>query len=104
MSDELSAQPVVLTVEARAHGWRVDHYLARLFPNFSRAVFQRAIDQQAVLINGLPGAKTSRRVRLTDILSVRLPEQADQALPAEDIPLEILFEDDSFVVIHKAAG
>lgn len=101
---ELSSEPVVLTVESRAHGWRVDHYLARLFPNFSRAVFQRAIDQQAILVNGLPVAKPSRKLRVNDILSVRLPDEADQTLPPEDIPLEILYEDDQLVVIHKAAG
>ena len=44
-----SDQPIQLTVEARAHGWRVDHYLSRVFPNFSRALFKKAIEQEAVL-------------------------------------------------------
>jgi 23S rRNA pseudouridine1911/1915/1917 synthase len=103
MSDELSAQPLVLTVEARAHGWRVDHYLSRLFPNYSRALFQKAIEQQAVLVNGL-AVKASRRLRVNDRLSVQLPTAPDQTLPAEDLPLEILYEDESLVVINKAAG
>src|SRR5437016_6245646 len=99
----LSALPVVITVEARAHGWRVDHYLARLFPNYSRALFQKAIEQQAVLVNGL-AVKASRRLRVNDLLSVRLPEAADQTLPPEYLPLEIIYEDDSLVVINKTAG
>jgi 23S rRNA pseudouridine1911/1915/1917 synthase len=103
MNDGLSAQPVVVTVEARAHGWRVDHYLARLYPNYSRALFQKAIEQQAVLVNGL-AIKASRRLRVNDILSVRLPEAADQTLAPEDIPLEIIYEDDALVVINKPAG
>lgn len=104
MSDEgLSAQPVVVTVEARAHGWRVDHYLARLYPNYSRALFQKAIEQQSVLVNGL-AIKASRRLRVNDIVSVRLPEVADESLPPEDIPLEIIFEDEALVVINKPAG
>ena len=103
MNEALSAQPVVLTVESRAHGWRVDHFLARLYPNYSRALFQRAIEQQAVLVNGL-AVKSSRRLRVNDLLSVRLPEQADQTLPPEDLPLEIVYEDESLVVINKAAG
>ena len=89
MSEALSSQPVVVTVESRAHGWRVDHYLTRLYPNYSRALFQKAIEQQAVLVNGL-AVKASRRLRVNDILSVRLPEAADQALLPEDIPLEIV--------------
>src|SRR5260370_6956711 len=52
MSEALSRQPVVVTVEARAHGWRVDHYLARLYPNYSRALFQKAIEQEAGAWNG----------------------------------------------------
>jgi 23S rRNA pseudouridine1911/1915/1917 synthase len=103
MSDGLSTQPVVVTVESRAHGWRVDHYLARLYPNYSRALFQKAIEQGAVLLNGLP-VKASRRLRVNDVLSVRLPQTPDETLPPEDIPLDVIFEDQSLVVINKAAG
>ena len=45
-----------LTVEVRAHGWRLDHYLSRLYPNYSRVLFQRAIDEQKVTVNGLAAA------------------------------------------------
>ncbi len=101
---ELSANEAIsITVEARAHGWRIDHYLARLYPNYSRSAFQKAINQGAVLLNGLP-AKTGRRLRVNDSLSVKLPEESDSSLPAEDIPLEILYEDDSLVVLNKAAN
>jgi 23S rRNA pseudouridine1911/1915/1917 synthase len=100
---ELSSEPVELTVEARAHGWRIDHYLRRLFPNYSRALFQKAIHADAILVNGLP-VKSSRRLRVNDRLSVRLPEHPDSSLTAEDIPLDVLFEDDSLIVINKQAG
>ncbi len=103
MSEPLSAGPVTVTVEPRAHGWRVDQYLARLFPNYSRAMFQKAIDARGVLVNGLV-VKASRRLKVNDVLSVRLPQTADEALPAEDLPIEIVYEDDSFVVLNKAAG
>lgn len=104
-SDEgLSAdQPIQVNVEARAHGWRVDHYLSRIFPNFSRGLFQKAIEQQAVLVNGIP-VKASRRLRVNDLLSVRLPVLPDRTLPPEDIPLDVLYEDDALIVINKPAG
>lgn len=111
-SDELSmvpesslsaGEPILLTVEGRAHGWRLDHYLARLFPNYSRALFKKAIEQHAVLLNGLP-VKTSRRVRVNDRLSVRLPELPDRSLPAENLPINVLFEDEFLVVLNKPAG
>jgi 23S rRNA pseudouridine1911/1915/1917 synthase len=103
MNGALSAQPVVVTVEARAHGWRIDHYLTRLYPNYSRALFQKEIEQEAVLVNGL-AVKASRRLRVNDLVSVRLPEVADETLPPEDIPLDIVYEDAALVVINKPAG
>lgn len=99
---ELSTEPVQLTVESRAHGWRLDHYLCRLFPNYSRSLFQSAIHGEAVLVNGLT-VKPSRRLRVNDRISVRLPDKPDSTLPPEDIPLEVLYEDDHLIVINKAA-
>ncbi|RPI81330.1 MAG: RluA family pseudouridine synthase [Planctomycetaceae bacterium] len=100
---ELSADPVTLTVESRAHGWRVDHFLSRLYPNYSRALFQKAVEQNGVLVNGLP-VKSSRRLHVNDIVSVRLPERPDRSVAPEEFPLEIVFEDEYLVVINKPAG
>ncbi|MBL8850286.1 MAG: RluA family pseudouridine synthase [Planctomycetaceae bacterium] len=98
----LSTEPVTLTVEARAHGWRVDHYLSRLYPNYSRALFQKSIEQQHVRLNGLP-IKPARRLRVNDRLTFRLPEQPDESLQPEDLPIGVLYEDDALIVINKPA-
>jgi 23S rRNA pseudouridine1911/1915/1917 synthase len=98
----LDAGPIDLTVEARAHGWRLDHYLSRLYPNFSRALFQKAISDGSVLVNGLP-AKASRRLRINDRLYVQLPKQPDSHLAPEDLPLNVLYEDEYLAVLNKAA-
>ncbi len=103
MSLPESRDPITVTVEDRAHGWRLDHYLTRLYPNYSRAAFQKAIAAGAILVNGLQ-AKPSRRLRVNDVLSVRLPEESDHGIPAENIPLSIIYEDDALVVINKSAG
>lgn len=102
-SEELSDEAIELTVEDRAHGWRLDHYLCRLFPNYSRALFQRAIAEQRILVNGL-GVKPSRRLRVNDRLSVRLPSIPDSGIEPECIPIEIIYEDDSLVVLNKSPG
>ena len=57
-------EPIQLTVEARAHSWRVDYYLSRLFPNYIRGLFQKAIEQQTVPV------KVARRLRVNDCVSV----------------------------------
>ena len=102
MLSAAAADPIQLTVENRAHGWRVDHYLHRLFPNYSRSLLTKAIASGTVLLNGLP-VKKGHRLRVNDVLSVKLPDKPDQSVPPEDIPLEVLFEDDHLVVINKQA-
>ncbi len=104
MADLPSTDPVIVTVESRAHGWRIDHYLARIFSNYSRALLQKAIEQDCVLVNGLVVNKASKKLRVNDIVSLRLPEQPDRSLPPENLPLTIVFEDDVMVVLNKAAG
>ena len=98
-----SREPISLAVEDRAHGWRLDHYLTRLYPNFSRSSFQRAVSAGTILVNGLE-VKPSHRLRVNDILSIQLPTVTDGSIPAENIPLSIIHEDDSLVVINKPAG
>ena len=98
-----SPEPISLAVEDRAHGWRLDHYLTRLYPNFSRSSFQKAISAGTILVNGLE-AKPAHRLRVNDILSVQLPTVTDGRIPAENIPLDIIHEDDSLVIINKQAG
>ncbi|MBW3543394.1 MAG: RluA family pseudouridine synthase [Planctomycetes bacterium] len=95
--------PFDLVVEARAHGWRIDHWLSRLFPNFSRELFKKAVRDERVLVNGLP-VKAARRLRVNDRVTVALPDEADRSLPAEDLPLDVLYEDEWIVVVNKAAG
>jgi 23S rRNA pseudouridine1911/1915/1917 synthase len=95
--------PILLTVEARAHGWRVDHYLSRVYPNFSRASIQRAIEQQGVLVNGLP-VKMARRLRINDCVQFQLPPEPDRSITPEDIPLDVMYDDDALIVINKAAN
>ena len=98
-----SSESVKVVVEARAHGWRVDHFLTRLHSNFSRSAFQRVIEDHGVLVNGLP-VKISRRLRVNDCVEFRLPTTPDNTLPPEDIPLNVLYDDDSLIVINKPAN
>ena len=98
-----AGQVLKVVVEARAHGWRIDHYLTRLHSNFSRAAFQRVIDEHLVFCNGLP-VKMSRRLRVNDCLEYPLPKNPDRTLLPEDIPLDVLYDDESLIVINKAAN
>lgn len=98
-----SSEPIEITVEARAHGWRLDHYLSRLFANHSRAQLQRAIDAGTIKLNGLT-ARSSRRLRVNDRIWVELPDAEEATIPPEDIPLDVLYEDEALIVVNKAAN
>lgn len=91
---------IKLTVESRAHGWRLDHYLNRLFSNHSRGQLKKAIDTGEVVLNGL-SAKASRRLRVNDRIDVKLTDAEATYFEPEAIPLDIIYEDDSFVIVNK---
>jgi len=79
---------------------RLDRYLVDRIPFLSRTSLQKLIREEAVTVNGrLP--KSSTRLRLGDEIDVILPPPPSKAIPAEEIPLDILHEDDDLIVINK---
>ncbi|MHC5543077.1 RluA family pseudouridine synthase, partial [Singulisphaera rosea] len=103
MPPELSSTPCEFAVKARMVGKRIDAYLASRYPDYSRSVIQKVIDAKAVHINGQT-VKASYKVRLDDIIRVWLPELADDAPVPEEIPLEVVYEDEALTVVNKAPG
>ncbi len=79
---------------------RLDSFLRRHFPKFSRVKIQRSIAAGDVLIDGR-SAKSSSRVKTDQKVSFLLPSVAPEGSLPEDIPLDILFEDDHMVAINK---
>ena len=89
--------------EIQDAGERLDKAIARLLPDISRAVIQRLIKTEQVTVNGRT-SKPSYRVQIGDQIVVRVPvETPDPVLP-EDIPLDVIYEDDAFLVVNKPAG
>jgi 23S rRNA pseudouridine1911/1915/1917 synthase len=91
---------VDLTINAKVAGTRLDQYLVATFPGHSRSAIQRAIEATAVTVNGQP-TKPGYRLRDGDQIRIWLPDPEAHAPVPEDIPLEILYEDDFLVVINK---
>jgi 23S rRNA pseudouridine1911/1915/1917 synthase len=91
-----------LTAKRKVEGQRLDQYLVSMFPDFSRSVIQKVIDAGGVLVNGAPG-KSSYKVRYGDHIRIWPPEPTHDLPVPEDIPLEILYEDDFLAVINKPA-
>jgi 23S rRNA pseudouridine1911/1915/1917 synthase len=97
-----SREPVELTVRIKAEGMRLDHYLAMYFQDFSRSELQKAIGGGHVRVNDRP-SKASYKVRNDDKLLVALPEPVNDVIVPEDIPLDVLYEDDWVALVNKPA-
>ena len=82
---------------------RLDTYLASQISNWSRARLQRLIDNEDVLVNG-KSAKASYRLRAGDEIEVELISAPIESFTPENIPLDIVYEDDVLLVVNKPAG
>jgi 23S rRNA pseudouridine1911/1915/1917 synthase len=96
-------EPVDMVVRVKAEGMRLDHYLSIFFQDFSRTVFQEVIKEGRITINGKP-TKPSYRVRSEDKLHVEFPVPTHELPQPEDIPLDILYEDEWLVLVNKPSN
>jgi 23S rRNA pseudouridine1911/1915/1917 synthase len=83
---------------------RIDKYIAGKLTNITRNKVQNAIDLGFVKVNGLE-IKSNYKVRPKDLIIISLPEPPrDTDAKPENIPLDILFEDDDIIIVNKPAG
>jgi 23S rRNA pseudouridine1911/1915/1917 synthase len=96
--------PISITAPAEAAGVRLDQFLVGHLPDVSRARIQRSIEQRQILVEGQM-VKASMKLRGGEQIQVLGPPQAEplRAVP-EEIPLDIVYEDDDLGVINKPAG
>jgi 23S rRNA pseudouridine1911/1915/1917 synthase len=93
----------VLTVSAGEHPKRLDIFLSGHTSGLSRAGVQRLIENGAVMVNG-KRPKPSMKIRPGDEIVWDIPKPAPLEIEGEAIPLEVLFEDESLLVLNKPAG
>ena len=91
------------TIDTDQAGIRLDAYLASQIESWSRARLQRLIENEDVLVNGKP-AKPSYKLRQHDKVEVELIAPATDVFTPENIPVEIVYEDETLVVVNKPAG
>jgi 23S rRNA pseudouridine1911/1915/1917 synthase len=88
------------TVARKTDGMRLDQYLVGQLPDVSRSNVQKVIDGGGVTVNEKL-AKPSHKVRPGDVIRVVAPEPTHPAPVPEDIPLEVLYEDDYLALVNK---
>ncbi len=92
-----------IIITAKESGERLDALLARSIDGLTRSAAQRLLDSGAVTL-GDTALKKNYRAREGEEYAVVLPELSDVPLVAQDIPLDIVYEDDDVIVVNKPRG
>jgi 23S rRNA pseudouridine1911/1915/1917 synthase len=92
-----------ITVPDDAAGQRLDQFLAAQLPDLSRARVQQLLREEKALVDSAP-AKPSLKLNGGEQITVTVPAPPPLRAIAEDIPLDIVYEDDDLAVVNKPAG
>ncbi|GAB1387204.1 RluA family pseudouridine synthase [Melaminivora sp.] len=94
-----------LAVPADLDQQRLDKALVLLVPEFSRSYLQQLMAQGAVSLQGRPALKPAQKVRAGERITVQMrPTLQSQAFRPEDLPLDVVYEDEHLLVVNKPAG
>lgn len=93
----------ILTVTEDYAGRRADVFISESLPDITRSAIQKLISEGAVTVNGIAVPK-NLKLKTGDTVAVNIPEPVpDEALP-ENIPLDIVYEDEDLLVVNKPRG
>ncbi len=93
----------IFEVMEEQEGERLDKYLSIIYPDISRSFFQKLIKDTAILVNDKP-EKASYRMIFEDVVTIHFPDAVETTIEPEDIPLDILYEDDDLLIVNKPKG
>ena len=82
---------------------RLDIYLSENLEDVTRSYIKTLIDDSKILVNNKK-EKSGYKLKLNDIIDVTLEEKKSENIVAQDIPLEILYEDDDIIIVNKPKG
>lgn len=90
-------------VQPEEKGTRIDKYLSERLPDSSRSFLQKLIQDGQVTVNA-ETVKSNYKVNAGDQIELEIPEAVEPEIEAEDIPLDILYEDSDLLVVNKPKG
>ena len=82
---------------------RLDAYISSKETNLSRTNVQRLIEEGNILVNGQK-KKISYKVQIGDNIEINIPEAKETSIKAENIPVEVVYEDNDIIVVNKPKG
>ncbi len=97
-------QAYTLIVEETEKKFRLDKFLALRLPDLSRSRLQALIAQRCLLIDGAIVETPNYRLKVGQSIDLRVPQPVDPEPVAQDIPLDVVFEDPYLLIINKPSG
>ena len=91
------------TVSEENIGDRIDKVLSKQLPEMSRSSLQKLVNDGCVFVNGNIVSK-NYKIKNSDTISVEIPEAEELKAEPQDIPIDIVYEDDSLLVVNKPQG
>ena len=101
-SDQIE-HTVEFTIPARQSPERLDAFVTRSIEHATRTRVQAAIDLGRVTVNGEP-SRANYKIKPGDVIKVLVVKPPPMQLIPQDLPIEVLYEDDDIIVVNKAAG
>ncbi|TCO78969.1 ribosomal large subunit pseudouridine synthase D [Marinisporobacter balticus] len=83
---------------------RLDLYLSDALADMSRSFIQKLIEKGKIKINGKPIKIKKHKIKANDVIEIEIPEPERLKIEAENIPVEIIYEDDDLLVVNKPQG
>ncbi len=92
------------TVKSEESDLRLDQYLAKVKPDLTRAFIQKLVKGGSVFVNNKKTLKSAHRLKEGDELIILMPSIKEIGIEAENIPLDVVYEDKDIIVVNKPAG
>lgn len=100
----MEREQLIFEVPSDQDGVRIDKALSSVAENLSRSFIQKLIDEDHVFVNGEVCREKKRQVMAEDVVTVELPAPVVPEIIPQDIPLDVVYEDDDVTVVNKSAG
>lgn len=104
LDQELDQEQVLeYLVAEEYHGIRIDKYLSQIQSEITRSYIQKLIEEDKVFVDGKP-VKANLKIKTGNSIMLLLPEPKEAKIEAQDLPLDILYEDHDIIIINKQKG
>lgn len=96
-------EKTLIKVDEQDEGLRIDKYLSNIFKDKSRSFIQGLIEKENVKVNS-KALKSNYKLKKADEIEIMIPEPEILSVEAENIPIDIVYEDEDVIVVNKAQG